>query len=214
MTVDLPPTAETARRAAAAGRRPGLRHAVVSAAGVLVLAAVVAIGLVAAPSGATPASNDAPELTADLPVLPLVRPAMTQPESGPVLDQRAWDRAIGTAVVTIGATKLGSPYVYSAGGPDAFDCSGFVRWAWMQMGVTLSHNSVAQWGEVDPIPLSDLQPGDIVFDSVGGPPSHVGLYVGDGIMIHAPNGGGVVRYDRVGWWTGATVTAGRVRLAS
>jgi cell wall-associated NlpC family hydrolase len=114
--------------------------------------------------------------------------------------------------VLVGETKLGAPYVYSAGGPNAFDCSGFVRWVWMQLGVTLPHNSVAMWNMIDRIPVSELRPGDLVFDSLGGPPEHVSIYAGDGMMIHAPNGGGRVRFDPLGWWTGARVTAGRVAL--
>ncbi len=135
------------------------------------------------------------------------------PESGAQLTAAAWRMAIGQAVVDIGETKLGAPYVYSAGGPDAFDCSGFTRWAWLQLGVELPHNSGAQWAMVDPIPLEELQPGDLLFNwgFGGGGPDHVGIYVGDGIMIHAPNSSGVVRYDSIDWWTGATTRAGRVR---
>lgn len=135
------------------------------------------------------------------------------PESGAQLTAATWRRAIGQAVIDAGETKLGAPYVYSAGGPDAFDCSGFTRWAWMQLGVELPHNSGAQWAAVEQIPLDQLEPGDIVFDwgFGGGEPDHVGLYVGDGVMIHAPNSSGVVRYDSIYWWTGATIAAGRVR---
>lgn len=135
------------------------------------------------------------------------------PESGPQLTTATWRRAIGQAVIDAGETKLGAPYVYSAGGPDAFDCSGFTRWAWMQLGVELPHNSGAQWAAVAQIPLDQLEPGDLVFDwgFGGGEPDHVGLYVGDGVMIHAPNSSGVVRYDSINWWTGATIAAGRVR---
>lgn len=135
------------------------------------------------------------------------------PESGAQLTAATWRRAIGQAVIDAGETKLGAPYVYSAGGPDAFDCSGFTRWAWMQLGVELPHNSGAQWAAVEQIPLDQLEPGDIIFDwgFGGGEPDHVGLYVGDGVMIHAPNSSGVVRYDSIYWWTGATIAAGRVR---
>lgn len=140
--------------------------------------------------------------------------AAVEPAIDPALVAEIRRQAIGRSVVETGATKLGAPYVYSAGGPNAFDCSGFVRWVWLQFGVSLPHNSVAMWNAVEHIPLDQLQAGDIVFDSVGGPPAHVAIYVGDGVMIHAPSTGGVVRYDRVGWWTGATVTAGRVVVPS
>ncbi|MEX1217646.1 MAG: C40 family peptidase [Acidimicrobiales bacterium] len=137
----------------------------------------------------------------------------TIPESGAQITAAAWRMAIGQAVVDAGKTKLGAPYVYAAGGPNAFDCSGFTRWAWMQLGVELPHNSGAQWNIVERISLDQLQPGDLVFDwgFGGGEPDHVSIYVGDGMIIHSPNSRGVVRYDSIDWWTGATTAAGRVR---
>ena len=202
-----PATGPTLGRPASPGRRA--RHVVATVVTGLAVVTATLVGVVVAPSGAAPSGTDEPAIVVSTPVDSSLR---TEPESGPQLTSAVWSRAIGQAVVNAGVTRLGAPYVYSAGGPDAFDCSGFVRWAWLQLGLELPHNSVAMWGVVDAIPLSQLQPGDLVFDSVGGPPSHVGLYVGDGVMVHAPNGGGVVRFDRVGWWTGATVTAGRVHL--
>lgn len=135
------------------------------------------------------------------------------PESGAQLTAAAWRMAIGQAVVDAGAIKLGAPYLYSASGPYAFDCSGFTRWVWMQLGVELPHNSGAQWAALEHISLDQLEPGDIILDwgFGGGEPDHVSLYVGDGMMIHAPNSSGVVRYDSIYWWTGATTKAGRVR---
>lgn len=177
---------------------------------------LLALGLWVTPS----ASSALPATTAvaEVSVLPVLTPSTLVstepiPESGAQLTAATWRIAIGQAVVDSGETKLGAPYVYSAGGPDAFDCSGFTRWAWMQLGVELPHNSGAQWAAVEPIALDQLQPGDLIFEwgFGGGEPDHVGLYVGDGIMIHAPNSSGVVRYDSINWWTGATTAAGRVR---
>lgn len=140
-------------------------------------------------------------------------PTALIPESGAQLTAAVWQMAIGQAVVDAGETKLGTPYVYAAGGPYAFDCSGFTRWVWMQLGVKLPHNSGAQWAMVERLPLDQLAPGDLVFNwgFGGGEPDHVGIYVGDGIMIHSPNSSGSVRYDPITWWTGATTAAGRVR---
>ncbi len=111
-------------------------------------------------------------------------------------------------------TGLGRPYSRGAAGPGAFDCSGFTRWAWQAAGIDLPHYSGAQWAQTDHIAVEDLQPGDIVFfwgPGERGDPSHVGLYVGDGQMIHAPGTGRSVRYDNIWYWTGAKVAAGRVR---
>jgi cell wall-associated NlpC family hydrolase len=109
--------------------------------------------------------------------------------------------------------KLGRPYVYGAGGPNAFDCSGFTAWAWKAAGVSLPHYTGAQWARSQRISIDELQPGDLVFyweGSQRGDPGHVGLYVGDGQMIHAPGTGRSVRYESIWYWSGATVAAGRV----
>ena len=140
-------------------------------------------------------------------------PVRAEADSGPVLTEAIWAKAKVQVVLDAAASKLGAPYSYSSAGPTAFDCSGFVRWSFEALGIELPHNSGAQWGVVHPIPLSELRPGDLVFDWIGSwGPDHVGIYVGDGLFIHAPNSGGRVRYDRVGWWTGARVTAGRLDL--
>jgi len=178
--------------------------------------ALLALGLWVAPSSSSAlptqtAVAGAPTLASAATVTPVA--AEPIPESGAQLTAAAWRMAIGQAVVDAGATKLGAPYVYSATGPYAFDCSGFTRWAWMQLGVELPHNSGAQWAAVERISLDQLQPGDLIFDwgFGGGQPDHVGIYVGDGMMIHSPNSSSVVRYDSIYWWTGATTAAGRVR---
>ena len=177
---------------------------------------LLTLGLWVAPSStsALPATSSVAEVSV-LPVLtsPTLSSTEPIPESGAQLTAATWRIAIGQATVDAGETKLGAPYSYSAGGPYAFDCSGFTRWAWMQLGIELPHNSGAQWAAVEHISLDELQPGDLIFEwgFGGGDPDHVGLYVGDGIMIHAPNSSGVVRYDSINWWTGATSAAGRVR---
>jgi cell wall-associated NlpC family hydrolase len=119
-----------------------------------------------------------------------------------------------TPVLDKAVTGLGRPYSRGAAGPSAFDCSGFTRWAWEAAGVELPHYSGAQWAQTEHIAVEDLQPGDIVFfwgPGEHGDPSHVGLYVGDGQMIHAPGTGRPVRADSIWYWTGAKVAAGRVR---
>ena len=182
----------------------------------VMVVALLTIGLWVVPSStsALPATSPVAEVS----ILPNVATKdLTStdriPESGPALTAAVWRMAIGQAVVDAGETKLGAPYVYAAGGPYAFDCSGVTRWAWMQLGVQLPHNSGAQWAAVERIALDQLEPGDLVFNwgFRGGQPDHVGLYVGDGMMIHSPNSSGVVRYDSINWWTGATTAAGRVR---
>ena len=95
--------------------------------------------------------------------------------------------ASGRAAVAVKAalSKIGAPYVYGTAGPDTFDCSGFTSWAWAQAGVSLSHSSRVQATQGTRVSVSQLQPGDILFyDS---PVSHVAMYIGDGMVVHASN---------------------------
>ena len=97
------------------------------------------------------------------------------------------------AAVSAAISKLGSPYVYAAAGPDTFDCSGLTMWAYAQAGVGLPHYSGAQYASTVHISRDALQPGDLIFWGPGGS-DHMGMYVGGGTMIHAPHTGDVVRY--------------------
>lgn len=87
--------------------------------------------------------------------------------------------------------ELGKPYVWGASGPDSFDCSGLTAWAWGHAGVNLPHSAAAQQGMGSPVSQSELQPGDLVF--FGSPAYHVALYLGGGLIIHAPTTGDVVK---------------------
>lgn len=96
-----------------------------------------------------------------------------------------------SAAVSYAYKALGSPYVWGATGPDAFDCSGLTQAAYRSAGVGLPRTTYAQIAAGERIPRSQLQPGDLVFFYRG--ISHVGLYVGNGQMIHAPNPSAPVR---------------------
>jgi cell wall-associated NlpC family hydrolase len=89
------------------------------------------------------------------------------------------------AAVSYAYQKLGSPYVWGATGPNAFDCSGLVQAAYSSAGVSLPRTTYAQINAGQRVSRSELRPGDLVFFYSG--ISHVGIYVGDGQMIHAPN---------------------------
>ncbi|WP_369196036.1 C40 family peptidase [Streptomyces djakartensis] len=95
------------------------------------------------------------------------------------------------AAVAYAYRKLGSPYVWGATGPNAFDCSGLVQAAYRSAGVSLPRTTYAQIAAGRRVPRSELRPGDLVFFYAG--ISHVGIYVGDGRMIHAPNPSAPVR---------------------
>ena len=87
--------------------------------------------------------------------------------------------------------QIGKPYVWAAAGPDTFDCSGLMLFAYAKVGITLSHYSGAQITEGASVSRSDLQPGDLVF--FGSPIHHVGMYAGGDTFIEAPYTGADVR---------------------
>jgi peptidoglycan DL-endopeptidase CwlO len=95
--------------------------------------------------------------------------------------------ASGPAAIAVAFAydQLGDRYVYGASGPNAWDCSGLTQGAWAAAGVSLPHSSKAQYSGGRKVAKSELQPGDLVF--FYSPISHVGIYIGDGNMIHASN---------------------------
>jgi cell wall-associated NlpC family hydrolase len=114
----------------------------------------------------------------------------------------------GAKVVAYAYAQLGKSYVFGAAGPNHFDCSGLTMMAWAQVGVHLAHSSYIQMNEQTVhIPRSQLQPGDLVFFYGGG---HVGIYIGNNNVIHAPHTGDVVKISSIDWMGGYTV-AGRPR---
>ncbi|MBD0022617.1 C40 family peptidase [Gordonia pseudamarae] len=87
------------------------------------------------------------------------------------------------AAVQSALTRIGDPYVWGATGPDQFDCSGLMVWAYRQVGKTLPRSSQAQMGGGTPVDRSQLEPGDLIIYYPDA--SHVGMYVGNGYVIHA-----------------------------
>ncbi|MFF3347736.1 NlpC/P60 family protein [Streptomyces sp. NPDC002779] len=114
--------------------------------------------------------------------------------------------ASGRAAAAIAAARsaLGKPYVWGASGPSGFDCSGLMQWSYAQAGVALPRTSQGQRFAGRQVPLSQAQPGDLV--TYRSDASHVGMYMGNGQVIHAPYPGAPVRYDPMGMMPGATVT--------
>ena len=112
----------------------------------------------------------------------------------------------GRAAAAIAAahSALGKPYVWGANGPSGFDCSGLIQWSYAQAGVALPRTSQGQRYAGRQVPLSEAQPGDVV--TYRSDASHVGMYAGNGQVIHAPYPGAPVRYDPVGMMPGATIT--------
>ena len=100
--------------------------------------------------------------------------------------------------------QVGDPYVYGAGGPDAFDCSGLTSYAYRAAGISLPHSSRSQAQMGRSVSVSELEPGDLLFFYQ--PTSHVAMYIGNGQMVHASTYGVPVRtasIDSMGSFSGA-----------
>ena len=117
-----------------------------------------------------------------------IGPIATGPAPGPPASGAA-------AAVAEARRQIGKPYRWGAAGPDSFDCSGLTLWAWRAGGRSLPHSSRAQYAATSRVPLSAIQPGDLVF--YGTPIHHMGIYVGGGTMVEASQTGTPVRYASI-----------------
>jgi cell wall-associated NlpC family hydrolase len=147
---------------------------------------MVALVTAVPPASSAPAAPPAPAPGAAS--RPLVRvaaaaaPATAPPPAAPPLSAAA--RAVETAL-----KELGKPYRYGALGPSTFDCSGLTKFAYGAAGIVLPHSAAAQYGSGRRVNRNQLQPGDLIFWRGLG---HVGMYVGGGRMVHAPQTGELV----------------------
>ncbi len=118
------------------------------------------------------------------------------------------------AVINLAYSKIGSPYVWGAEGPNSFDCSGFTSYVFRNAaGVSIPRTSSAQSGFGKTVSKANLQPGDLVFfNTSGSGVSHVGIYVGGGKMVHAPSSGKSVSTASINssYYSSRFVTAKRV----
>jgi cell wall-associated NlpC family hydrolase len=99
----------------------------------------------------------------------------------------------GAAATAVSAAlaQQGKPYVWAAAGPNSFDCSGLVQYAYKAAGISLPHSSGAQASMGTAVTRAQLQPGDLI--AFYSPVSHIGIYIGNGQMVHAPTSGDVVK---------------------
>jgi peptidoglycan DL-endopeptidase CwlO len=129
----------------------------------------------------------------------LINPVLTPPAQArttwPVSSFMSADQLKVALTAAVG--KLGRPYVWGAEGPDSFDCSGLVQWAFAQAGVRMPRVTHQQWVTGPQVPLAQAQPGDLLFwrndPTNPGYISHVAIYWGDGKMLNAPHTGDVVK---------------------
>jgi peptidoglycan DL-endopeptidase CwlO len=141
---------------------------------VAMAARATAAAKAAAARGATPSDTPGPAGSSPSDALPSV----------PTSDQAA-------VAVRAAMAQIGKPYVWAGSGPASFDCSGLTMSSWRQAGVVMAHSAADQYASFKHVSVDQLQPGDLVF--FGHPIHHVGMYVGNGMMVHAPETGELVQ---------------------
>jgi peptidoglycan DL-endopeptidase CwlO len=146
------------------------------------VALVTAVPAASSAPPAPPAPPPAPAARASVRVAAASAPAAAPPPAAPPLSAAA--RAVETAL-----KELGKPYRYGALGPSTFDCSGLTKFAYGAAGIVLPHSAAAQYGSGRRVNRNQLQPGDLIFWKGLG---HVGMYIGAGRMVHAPQTGELV----------------------
>jgi peptidoglycan DL-endopeptidase CwlO len=127
----------------------------------------------------------------------------------PALDGPNTEAAGASVAIAAAVSELGKPYQWAGAGPNSFDCSGLVMVAWAAAGVHFPHLAQSQYQMTKRIPLADLLPGDLVFFGTPNDVYHVGLYVGNGQMIDAPQTGENISYSSIYW--SDLLGAGRVQ---
>ncbi|MGB0437718.1 MAG: peptidoglycan hydrolase RipC [Mycobacterium sp.] len=139
-----------------------------------------------APPGQDPAILAAPPAPEPLPGLPeAIPPGDIAPPGAPH----------SNTVIQAALSRIGSPYSWGGSGPGAFDCSGLVMWSFQQAGISLPHSSQALANGGQAVSTDQMQPGDLVIQYSDA--SHVGIYIGDGMMVHASTYGIPVRVETV-----------------
>lgn len=115
-------------------------------------------------------------------------------------------KGVRAKVVALAHAQIGKPYVWGAAGPSSFDCSGLVQWIFNDnLGYSVPRVAADQGSYSTPISIGELQPGDILWTS-----GHIGIYIGNGQMIHAPQPGDVVKESSIDWFVNSGAQAGRL----
>ena len=113
----------------------------------------------------------------------------------------------GQKAVDLAYTRLGSDYNWASSGERAFDCSGLIYWIYKKnLGVDIPRTAKQQGSSAQQIPLSELEPGDLLWTS-----SHIGMYIGDGKMIHASRSNDEVVVSGIGWFVDSGAKGARIR---
>jgi peptidoglycan DL-endopeptidase CwlO len=198
--------AETATSPATAGRAPAAQPAAKPAAkpaggGAAKPAAVPVTAKPSKPANPAPNPGPGPAETT------IAKPATTKPAAKPRPAPPAPPAVSGAAGRAVAAaySQIGVQYVYATSKPGvSFDCSGLTSWAWSQAGVSIPRTSQDQWAGLPHVALDQIQPGDLIFFYKD--VHHVGIYVGNGTIIHAPFTGSTVSFSGI---SGSVIGAAR-----
>ena len=193
----------------AAGPRPGAGGSSGPVAPTPVATTPVTAAPRVAPAPAAPPATTAPPATAPAAGPATTGPATTGPATtgppptttpAPAPSGSVPPQAPGASqALAYARAQLGKPYQWGGAGPDSFDCSGLVMMAWAQGGVSFPHLAQDQYDMTARIPLSQLLPGDLVFFGTPSDVYHVGIYIGNGQMIDAPETGQDVSVQSIYW---------------
>lgn len=179
-------------------RRPLLAFALAASAALAAVSGACLAHPAGAETGAQPLVLDVPDVP-DVPTRPVAPPLEPPPTPG--------ERAVRVALRAVGI-----PYRWGGESPTSgFDCSGLVRWAYRHVGIVLPHSSYALYGEGRPVQRRAMEVGDLLFfEGLG----HVGLYVGRGRMVHAPQTGRTVEVVNLAATSYASRLIGARRVAA
>ena len=117
----------------------------------------------------------------------------------------------GDRAASVALGQVGTPYRFGGATPAGFDCSGLVHYSYRQAGKSIPRTTAGQWAELPAVSQGDMRAGDLLFFSIDGKMSHVGLYLGDGRFVHAPSSGRAVEIERLDspYYRKALLRAGR-----
>jgi cell wall-associated NlpC family hydrolase len=116
--------------------------------------------------------------------------------SSPVANEHGGDH-VGDHAARVALSQVGAPYRYGGATPAGFDCSGLVQYSYQQAGMSIPRTTAGQWARLAPVDNREMRTGDLLFFSIEGKMSHVGLYLGDGKFVHAPSSGRKVEIERL-----------------
>lgn len=121
--------------------------------------------------------------------------------------------SIGERAAGVALRQVGVPYRYGGSSPGGFDCSGLVHYSYARVGKSIPRTTGRLWSGLDPIGRKDMRAGDLLFFSIAGKMSHVGMYLGGDRFVHAPSTGKVVSVEtlRSDYYSNAFIRAGRPR---